>query len=332
MAKQGHLKESDTVLQESLDCAYRIDFETDRISKLSIISTEMAQQGQLESAVSLIHEVIASVNNISDHGEKEAANYIISHQAAKQGLIKESLTCLDGITEDMFTKRVMSSVLCQELAKYGKIEEAIENARGIIHEDSKSKALKYIAVEIAMNGNFHEAENIGLEIPRIAERHDCWREIAIINLEEKCWKSALNVVTAFKNHEAQQYYLRGWCEKVKVNVTTADCIFEALPFIVNDVEGIESLLQKYALQETLLVRRKPELIERLNNTLNIQWAIDIAAQFPKDNSAQRLSKNLEEWINEIADEDDRDQIELWAKQVVKGKITEEQFGQLVSEI
>jgi len=31
----------------------------------------------------------------------------------------------------------------------------------------------------------------------------------------------------------------------------------------------------------------------------------------------------------VADEDDRDQIELWAKQVVKGKITEEEFGDRV---
>jgi len=29
---------------------------------------------------------------------------------------------------------------------------------------------------------------------------------------------------------------------------------------------------------------------------------------------------------------EHEQVELWAKQVVKGKITEEQFGQRVSEI
>jgi hypothetical protein len=28
----------------------------------------------------------------------------------------------------------------------------------------------------------------------------------------------------------------------------------------------------------------------------------------------------------ITDKDDREQIELWAKQVAKGKITEEEFG------
>ncbi len=43
----------------------------------------------------------------------------------------------------------------------------------------------------------------------------------------------------------------------------------------------------------------------------------------------RLSTNLESWLYEIADEDDREQIELWAKQVAKGKITEEDFVERV---
>ena len=36
--------------------------------------------------------------------------------------------------------------------------------------------------------------------------------------------------------------------------------------------------------------------------------------------------------NKNAIHDDREQIELWARQVAKGKITEEEFGQRVSEI
>jgi hypothetical protein len=36
--------------------------------------------------------------------------------------------------------------------------------------------------------------------------------------------------------------------------------------------------------------------------------------------------------HEISDEDDREQIELWAKQVAKGKITEEEFGERAKEL
>jgi hypothetical protein len=73
-----------------------------------------------------------------------------------------------------------------------------------------------------------------------------------------------------------------------------------------------------------------ELTDRLNRTLNIQWALDIAAQFPKEESSARLSTNLDTWLHKIEDEDDREQIELWAKQVAKGKITEEEFGERVN--
>jgi hypothetical protein len=60
--------------------------------------------------------------------------------------------------------------------------------------------------------------------------------------------------------------------------------------------------------------------------------LDVIATFPKEENVVRLSTNLDEWIEEVADEDDRDQIELWAKQVVKGKITEEEFGEKVKKI
>jgi hypothetical protein len=39
----------------------------------------------------------------------------------------------------------------------------------------------------------------------------------------------------------------------------------------------------------------------------------------------RLSANLEEWIQDVDDVDDREQIMLWARQVAKGKMTEDQF-------
>jgi hypothetical protein len=69
-----------------------------------------------------------------------------------------------------------------------------------------------------------------------------------------------------------------------------------------------------------------ELTARLNRTLNIQWLLDITAQFPGAEAATaRTSTNLVVWLHEITDEDDREQIELWAKQVAKGKITEEEF-------
>jgi hypothetical protein len=68
---------------------------------------------------------------------------------------------------------------------------------------------------------------------------------------------------------------------VALKDVTAECVAAALPLIAEDSESIEALLQKYALKETLIGRAKSAMQQRLNRTLNIQWAINIAAQFPK---------------------------------------------------
>ena len=99
--------------------------------------------------------------------------------------------------------------------------------------------------------------------------------------------------------------------------------------MAHDSESIEKLLQKHALHEVFFGKTGSEKLQRFNQTLDIQWALDIVAQFLGEANSSRLSTNLGTWLHEIADEDDRDQIELWAKQVAKGKISEEEFGERV---
>lgn len=53
-------------------------------------------------------------------------------------------------------------------------------------------------------------------------------------------------------------------------------------------------------------------------------------EFAKKNNwkmAYCAPSQFEEWIRELGDKVDRAQIELWAKHVAKGKITEEEFGE-----
>jgi hypothetical protein len=212
------------------------------------------------------------------------------------------------------------------------VEEALACARGISDESDKSSALKDISSELAKQGQVEEAETIGLEIPQIAIRHQCWKETAMAALEKDAWNVALNGVYTYKSDEARLFYLKGWSENVAVKDVSAECVSSALPLITSDSESIEALLQKYALQETLLGEPDSTLHQRLNRTLNIHWAIDIKAQFPQGEEAQRHSTNIDVWLHEIPDEDDRDQIMLWAKQVAKGKMTDEDFSEKVKSM
>lgn len=172
-----------------------------------------------------------------------------------------------------------------------------------------------------------DAEIVALEIQQISWRQNCWKEIG-----KTAWELALKGVQTFKSDEARLLYLRGWSKQVAAENVTAECVAVSLPFIIRDSESIENLLQNHALHGIFFSNIGGERINRLNRTLNIQWALDIAAQFPKAKTESRLSTNLESWLHEIADEDDREQIELWAKQVAKGKISEEEFGVRVREL
>ena len=63
-----------------------------------------------------------------------------------------------------------------------------------------------------------------------------------------------------------------------------------------------------------------------------QWAIEIAAQFPKAEVEIRLSTNLDTWLHEITDEDDRDDIKNWAGKVKDGKMLEDKFIEKVKNM
>jgi len=226
-----------------------------------------------------------------------------------------------------------------ELSKQGQVEESasvmqesLAVARSIRVERQKSSALEEVSVVLSKLGNFAMAEAVGLETPQIAERQATWKKMAKTRVETDGWLKALERVGEFQSDEAKLFYLKGWSENVNVTDVNDACIREALSKMTGDNTSIEILLQKFAVYQLTQGNVSSMLSDRLNRTLNIQWVIDIAAQLPKPEAASRLSTNLEHWLHEVEDEDDRDQIELWARQVAKGKITEAEFLQQVTAL
>jgi len=136
----------------------------------------------------------------------------------------------------------------------------------------------------------------------------------------------------FHGEEALLFYCKGWSQKVDITDVDDACVREALPLLGDDPESVESLLQKYAIRLVSMGTPTKALVGRLNRTLNIQWLLDITANYPNAATHDRLSTNLEEWLHEIPDEDDREQITLWARQVAKGKLTETEFGEKLNDM
>ena len=277
--------------EEALECARGISNDREMSSALKDISTELAKQGKLEEAASAMQEALACARGISDESDKSSA------------------------LKDIST----------ELAKQGKLEEALACARGISFDRAKSRALKDISTELAKQGNWQLAEITGLEILLIAERQSCWKEMASNIIVEVGWQAALLKVQKLQNEETRLFYLKGWAENLSPLKTDKTCLKEALPLLAKDTQSIENLLQAFALHEVMDGTPTKELKQRLNKSLNVQWAIDIAAKFPKVLVNFRLSTNVDEWLHEIEDENDREDILGWVEKVRSGKMTEEKF-------
>jgi hypothetical protein len=192
--------------------------------------------------------------------------------------------------------------------------------------------LASIVSHLVQQENWQLGERTGLEIPQIIERHICWKGIAKDCLERHDSLTALNFYSEFNNEEAQTFYLKGWAEHVGIQSISNEVFCKALPLLAQDIEALEQFLQTYAIQVLFFENPSQVKIQMLNQTLNLQWALDVKSKLPQPQTITRLSINLDTWLHEIEDEDDQDQITLWAKQVVKGKISEEEFQAKIKDI
>jgi hypothetical protein len=215
--------------------------------------------------------------------------------------------------------------------KQGRIERTLFNGSEL---DLYCKEKLLMLSNMVKRGQWELAEKIGTEISLIGHRQECWLKMGATLTNEDGQQNALKQVQNLQSREARLFYLKGWANEVAVTDTNDTCLQEALPFLVEDTESIEALLQKYAVNTVVLGAPAKAMQQRLNKTLNIQWVLDIVSKFPKeaDTVGIRLSTNIEEWLHEITDEDDRAQIELWARQVARSKITEQEFGEKIQDM
>ncbi len=79
-------------------------------------------------------------------------------------------------------------------------------------------------------------------------------------------------------------------------------------------------MQNYALRELFFGDSDHNKIQWLNKSLNIKWAMDIKKQFPGVTLSSRVYANIKKWLDDIYDEDIKNKIELWARQVSRKNI------------
>jgi hypothetical protein len=342
MAFFGKLDESDKIFKESLDIAYGIiDYEvySKCMALNSISKEEMANNGKFDDSNIILKESRGMANGIIDYKQQsQILNNIFLGLAKKNKvesiffLLKEALVSAYMIPDHRGERSEFLDELNIELFSPELLEEVIEYFRKIDTTGNKSAFLGSLALKYLKSGNWAFAVKIGLEISQIAYRQSCWKKMGQSIIIKNGLESALTNIQVFQNHEAPLFYLQGLIEELLPKETDITCFKKTIPLIVKDTKNIETLLQCLALHELIFGKPTKEMIQRFKKTLDLQWAIDIIDKFPKEIEEGRFSYNLESWIHEIADEDDRDQIELWAMKVAKGKMTEDEFNERVKNM
>ena len=284
LAKQGKVEEA--AMQEALNCARGISTDWEKGRAFSVIATELIEHGKIKEAASAMQEAIIYFRGISFDWGKSLALTGIATGLAQQGreeeaalAMQEALTCALGISDDR-AKSLALRGIATELAQQGKVEEALTCASGISSDIFKSSALSGIATELAKQGNWALAETTVLEIPISNERNLCWQNIANNFINESSWHKALEVLNQFKNFDAKNHYLKGFSDSISACDCTENLFFTVIGFYLNDINSMETLLQKYALYQLFFQEFSAVKLERFNRTLNIQWAIDIKNQLP----------------------------------------------------
>ena len=268
LAKQGRKN-------EALDYAQDINDLYWRSIALMDISTELSKMGLLDDSAAVFEKALECARGISLKSYKSRALKYISTELFKQGkaeesyaLIQEALKFVYESIDEILNASVHEEI-CIELARQGKFKEAIESALCISNKSNKLRALEYIYTELVKQGKAEEA-------------------LAYANfISDEYWKSAvLNIISTelakqSKAEKAEQTdYLKSHVDSTTPINANKEQILAAFIFCKNDIESMEKLLQHHALHELFFRYSSNEKIERLNRTLNIQWAIDIKNQLP----------------------------------------------------
>lgn len=332
-------------IEEAQECIRNINDELEKINTLAILSTKLFSLGMKDDASLIIVDAITFARDMNSDDIKSESLANISTELYRQEKSGEAALIFEeakkyfyniNFEEDKIStlKKLFFELINQERKNEGiyLIDEIFELNRIISNESYKNNVLVFVSNEKAKLSKIHEAESVALQISATAVRHYCWKEIAKVTLEMHDALTSLDFYSEFKDEEARTFYLKGWAEHVGIQSISKEVFCEALPLLAQDTEALEQFLQTYAIQVLFFENPSQAKIQMLNQTLNLQWALDILSQFPASQTSSRLSTNLDNWLHEIEDEDDQDQITLWAKQVAKGKITEEEFQNRIKDI
>jgi hypothetical protein len=188
----------------------------------------------------------------------------------------------------------------------------------------------WIAKTYLNQGNEMLAFETVLKITQINDQIKFWKKLGSENYLEKSKAFCITQLKTLPNDVAVFFYKRGMANAITATNANTSNVLDLLALVKDDKKSTAHLLQMHALYLCFFENANSLKMQRFNKTLNIQWALDITAKFEKE--SVRASHNVQDWINEIEDENDREDILGWAEKVEQGKMTEEKFLERIGKL
>jgi hypothetical protein len=194
------------------------------------------------------------VSKVSDPFQNSAAKHDVAIEMAKHGEIEEAIKVVKSISKDMFSMQDDAlGRVCVQLFKQGKELEASELAKTIENERVYEWTIKEFLKHGDLAGNLEDSNN----------------NVNSIN------KNLLKNIAELKSKEEKLEYIKAWLE---------DCSYDEIHgFVAKIIPLVEShdsllllLFRKFVLGSLVFELGETKIdIERFNDVLKIQWAIDL---------------------------------------------------------
>jgi tetratricopeptide (TPR) repeat protein len=262
-----------TTIENACEIILNLKFVKINDNYLKKIILLLFENGSISKAINLLF----SINDVSI---KNSAIHILCINFAKVGNVTEIEQLLYDVI-DPLKKSTIQHDVALELAKNSFINAAILIANQIELNRTKNIVLEQIVFELHKLNNWEFAKEITLSINQAAIRHNCWKNFGSQNIRAKGLLGAINDFQNYISKEAQFYYLKGWAESISVNDINNELVNKAIHALMNDSSSLENFLQVYVRHELIFGNPSDEKMNRLNQTLNIQWVQDIMDQFSK---------------------------------------------------
>ncbi len=281
---QGDITKSSHFLIEVDKSVEKIDNIFEKIIHIVKVSKEYAAQNKRELAVKNLEKSIELCSLVVGRTHKNLSFSICSILFAELGMLPTALALTEKINDisvRITTYSEIATVLYgqNDTRNYKVTIDKLVNTISLCDFDSLSNYdLVKIIVELTKQRNWILIKEILYKSKGFVLINESCVEIGAIYCQEMGAQIAFSKIPDFIENEMKKYYFMGILNVMCHTGLYKKSLLSTLPYYLNDISSITNIFQNYALNELFFQDSSAVKLERLNRTLNIQWAIDIKNQ------------------------------------------------------